>query len=223
MTQSNETSQNLRNDFILNDETDISDSELLSSEMRYAPYVSLSNALDKLFREHPEKQEISDDSRCAVSDKVKTHKLHIDCIIRYDGGHTMFILDDYQWKVMRIKSGKIDGMKDFEAVEGMQGNWIKIVFFEDFYCIFHNWRGCSYGDYSEPYVSVYCYSSLVNIHTIHADEADVSGVHGRDWETIVSSQNNNFDKFYNALNQQGFDTENAKGADFPSCLIYCSE
>ena len=105
------------------------------------------------------------------------------------------------------------------------------MFFETFYCVFHNWRGCSYGDFSEPYVCAHGYRDLKSKIKITKDEAKVPGIGsairgvGFDNRDIVYDRT--FSLFYNALKQKGFDLECTYGGEnkpsgepLPSCLIY---
>jgi hypothetical protein len=187
-----------------------------NSDLKTSETIDLINAVDNVCNEYlgkgyvlGETAEFSDE----VNQIVSKSNLNITTIIRYCDGYTVFMNIGgatgfgYNRKVLRIAHNQIVGEVEFENLEGMQGNYIQIIFFKDFYCVFHNWRGCSYGDYAEPYVCVYDYVSLQRKIKIKGNEANVRRVSGRDWDDITESQNRNFDLFYQCLDKNGFDTD----------------
>ena len=183
--------------------------------------IELIHNIDKIYSEYLSKEQIPEksvDFSSEIRQIVLNSNVKIDVIIRNCNGYTVFINNCDTWKVIRIEHNSIYGEVEFEACEGMTGNWIRIVFFKDFYCVFHNWRGCSYGDYSEPYVCAYDYRSLQRKIKINGYEVDLLIDYGRDWESINATIRENFKAFYQCLKERGFDTDTEV-----SGLIYSSK
>jgi len=123
------------------------------------------------------------------------------------------IIDDYRYNenmiiVQHTQNNSVK-TKEFQWTEGMQGNYIYILAYKDVFFVFHNWRGCGYGEgFTDAWCEVYDYhfERMLQIDGKMLNETfNFSGCW--DWKEITNTQQSIITNFVDYVKNQGIFVE----------------